>query len=462
MRNNDNKINEVKKSSFYVNIRPKLEATLTALISIALIFFSTFLAYDKSIKSLKKEIKIGLQSNVMAAATTINGDLHPLFEEKTMSRSDSLYKSQNEPLELIRDKSIDIKYIYTNILREDKVYFILNPSPQDDGSPPPALMDPYVDYSSALLKALKEQKSTVSDIYEDEWGSFISAYAPFYNSKGEFVGTLGMDLELDNFYKRLEPINIAFEKTLIIIIFIGLIIGLFIWYIRRHSKSLLQNRKYNKMKLREINNDLKKSYMENITLLTKIEMTLRDSRLSNKVLPERFYSWVKHVVQYQNSKVDFEKPDFVDFDLFNFIQGVQENVEGINIEIYNEVESTLRVCGAPMPLYIDAITTFIHFIEKSIEQKNLEIRISQIDEGIHDVTLQIILRINIERDFNSRLSMALNPKIESSITNFNNHSFKVFIAAKELSQYQCKIENLNDANHSGLRIEMKLFKSKEN
>ena len=68
-----------KKSTFIKGVRPKTEGVFTTVITVALIFFSTFLIYTKSIDSLEAEIKLGLKSNVSAAATTINGDLHKLF-----------------------------------------------------------------------------------------------------------------------------------------------------------------------------------------------------------------------------------------------------------------------------------------------------------------------------------------------------------------------------------------------
>ena len=42
-----------------------------------------------------------------------------------------------------------------------------------------------------------------------------------------------MDLELSGFYQRLEKINIVFEKATITIIFLGLVVGLTVWFMRR-------------------------------------------------------------------------------------------------------------------------------------------------------------------------------------------------------------------------------------
>ncbi|WP_319497933.1 PDC sensor domain-containing protein [uncultured Cohaesibacter sp.] len=223
-----------------IKTRPRLEAIILSSLVVSLICFLAFLIYSKSEDVLEKEIKIGLLSNVSAAATTINGDLHRTFTART-ARTDPAYLSAIEPLERIRQASTNIRYIYTNILKDGRVYFVLNPSPQNDndgdGQPdqPPALMEPYNDAAPELIAALKTQKTVVSDPYTDKWGTFISAYAPFHDAEGRFVGVLGMDLQLDDFYQRIYPIRLAFEKTAFIVIFIGLIIGLLTWLSRKYT-----------------------------------------------------------------------------------------------------------------------------------------------------------------------------------------------------------------------------------
>ncbi|WP_319567283.1 PDC sensor domain-containing protein [Cohaesibacter marisflavi] len=228
-----------------IKTRPKMEAAILSGLVVSLICFLAFLIYSKSVDVLEKEIKIGLLSNVSAAATTIDGDLHKTFDKST-ARDDPDYLAAIRPLEKIRQASANIRYIYTNILKGDDVFFILNPSPQNDndgdGQPdvPPALMERYDDAAPELIEALKSQKKVVSDPYTDKWGTFISAYAPFYDAQGAFVGVLGMDLQLNDFYSRIYPIRLAFEKTAFIVVFIGLIIGLLTWISRKYAAFLGQ------------------------------------------------------------------------------------------------------------------------------------------------------------------------------------------------------------------------------
>ncbi|MBF0301060.1 MAG: SpoIIE family protein phosphatase, partial [Oligoflexia bacterium] len=131
-----------------------------------------------------------------------------------------------------------------------------NPSPQNDanndGKPDetPQLMDPYLDAGEALKIALKDRRTTVDDVpYSDRWGTFYSAYVPFFDKKGQFVGTLGMDLELTNFENRISPINRATLIAIIIGSILSILCGLQVWAFRRNQAKYAST-------LAEINSEL--------------------------------------------------------------------------------------------------------------------------------------------------------------------------------------------------------------
>ncbi|CCN46025.1 hypothetical protein MADA3029_450023 [Vibrio nigripulchritudo MADA3029] len=214
-----------------------IEAVICSSIFILLLGVTTYLLYSKSLNALEEQIKIGLVSTVKASASTLDGAAHLTFDEETMA-SDESYALMAKQMEMIRRSATDVRYIYTSILEDGEVYFMVNPSPQNDADgdglpdPPPALMTLYDDAPTELKKSLENQSIEIST-YRDQWGSFISAYAPFYSVEGDFAGILAMDLEVSRFQDRLENIERVFDKAKIIILFLGLIVGLIIWWIRR-------------------------------------------------------------------------------------------------------------------------------------------------------------------------------------------------------------------------------------
>lgn len=220
------------------------EAVFASLIFIMLLGFSTYMVYHKSINALEQEIKIGLLSTVRAAASTLAGEQYQSITADT-SRDDAHYQQLATQLEQIRQASQDVRYIYTTIQDHEQVRFVVNPSPQNDndgdGLPdlPPALMQVYDHAPAELISALQRHQTGVSDQpYRDEWGTFISAYAPFYDKQGRFCGVLAMDLELSSFYQRLEALNQVFRKAIITIAFLGLVVGLAVWWMRRNSQQV--------------------------------------------------------------------------------------------------------------------------------------------------------------------------------------------------------------------------------
>jgi len=104
-------------------------------------------------------------------------------------------------------------------------------------------MDPYPDAGLALRDALRFQKPAVDkEPYTDAWGTFYSAYAPFKDSRGKFVGTLGMDLELVTLKARLVPIGIAAQRAALTSDILAILFGAAVWFFRSRNRILEEQR----------------------------------------------------------------------------------------------------------------------------------------------------------------------------------------------------------------------------
>jgi hypothetical protein len=227
---------------------PAAQGILFAVLWLAVTNVTIYFIYLRAVEAVKEEIREGLLRNVSAAATIVDGDQHKKFKSKA-SKSDPAYLYLLKRLETLRIASRDVRYLYTNVIDSGKVYFVVNGSPQNDndkdGRPDeaPQLMDSYPDAGKALLQALTQHKPTVDrEPYTDSWGTFYSAYAPFFDAKGRFVGTLGMDLELVTLQARLVPIGVAAQRAAFTSGVLAVLFGTSVWYFRRTNKSLLQRR----------------------------------------------------------------------------------------------------------------------------------------------------------------------------------------------------------------------------
>ncbi len=227
---------------------PALEGAAVALVTLVALLSSIYFIYVQAKDAVEEEIKEGLVRNVSAAATTIDGDRHRTFTGDT-DPDDPAYVEFLGKLEAIRQASAYVRYLYTCISLDGNVYFIANPSPQEDGDgdgqpdAAPQLMDPYEGPGSALLEALATNQPTVDEEpYTDQWGTFYSAYAPFYDSQGRFVGVLGMDLEQSGFEARLQPTLTSTRRAALTTIVIAILCGVAVWFFRRVSWQLSQSR----------------------------------------------------------------------------------------------------------------------------------------------------------------------------------------------------------------------------
>jgi len=218
---------------------PVLDGSAVALLMALSIGASAIYLYVQAVAAVQAEIREGILRSVSSLAATIDGDAHRRMETLD-DPFDPDYLAFVAPLERARLAAGHVPYLYTNVLRDGRVYFVANPSPQldldGDGFPDPAphLMAVYDEPSDSLLKALREQRDVVDEApYTDRWGTFISAYSPIFDSRGEFVGTLGMDLSYEGFEARLRPTQHAFRTAAITGVVMAVLVGVAVWYHRR-------------------------------------------------------------------------------------------------------------------------------------------------------------------------------------------------------------------------------------
>jgi signal transduction histidine kinase len=62
----------------------------------------------------------------------------------------------------------------------------------------------------AAIKAFDGSISVMDELYTDKWGSFLSGYAPIFDSSGKVVAVLGMDIQVDDFTKLIRETLIPF------------------------------------------------------------------------------------------------------------------------------------------------------------------------------------------------------------------------------------------------------------
>jgi sensor histidine kinase regulating citrate/malate metabolism len=226
---------------------PFWEGFSIGFITFLVISLTTVFIYHHSLEAQKEEIREGLLRTAQVINTVIDGDLYATFLSKNQETG-SAYQNAVKKMQHILDANEQIAYVYTLVLHDDKVYFVLDPTKEgdedEDGfNDKVHVMDEYPDVSEEALKALKEHIPVVAqEPYQDQWGSFMGGFIPIFNSNKEAVGVLAVDITAENYFERLKPIKRATIRTLVAGFFISYLVAVSIWFLRNFSRVINDKR----------------------------------------------------------------------------------------------------------------------------------------------------------------------------------------------------------------------------
>lgn len=172
------------------SLQSKLTASFLALIVLisALTFFLTF---SETKKALKAMIKSQIMSVAAVTATQIDGDAFAAIKEGDeatpafLQIRDLLYK--------VEKASPDIRYAYTYRRHDDSLVEFVVDGEYGISEDAAAAGEVYDETTPAMIEGLGAPAAD-PDFSTDEWGTFLSGFAPIRNSKNEVVGAVGIDM----------------------------------------------------------------------------------------------------------------------------------------------------------------------------------------------------------------------------------------------------------------------------
>ena len=228
-----------EKSVLYVSLRTKLIAALAILFIVA--FAAIFFWLDRFVTGMAMtNLRNDLLATARTASAGIDGDAHTaLFESGEID--DAPYLEMSSFLRSVKATNPRASGMYTYLQlpgEEDRVRLVVSAALppgvtsetettenfseciQIPSSSRPALGEEYTWISPAMLAGTREE-SVETELLPDDWGTWLSGYAPIYNSKGEAVGAVGVDMCAQNVISLQESIrrsvSIAILVTLVIL-----------------------------------------------------------------------------------------------------------------------------------------------------------------------------------------------------------------------------------------------------
>lgn len=193
-----------------------------SLIAAVVSLITAFAVYTTTQRQITENFRRRVLTAAAITGLQQNGDEF----ETIASASDPLYEEfRLQNLAILRS---DPDFIFVYTMRKDElgIYFVV------DGNEPDA--EGFSVYGERYLEPsplLTENFDTMSapivepEIYTDEYGSFLSAYAPIRTSDGRQVGVIGVDITADTILQEQRQIIIQAFFIFLIVFAIGTLLG---------------------------------------------------------------------------------------------------------------------------------------------------------------------------------------------------------------------------------------------
>ena len=180
------------------------------------------------------------------AASVVDGDLHHRLIDPA-NYTDALYAEALKPLVRFHSADANIYYLYTMVERDGVAYFVL------DTAEAPGLktdrkleksgymerFDVKPEYADDWLQQLASGKTYVNQSFEDDdYGTFLSATSPIYDSQGRYSGFVGVDFDTDYYFASESRFRGIAIGSMIVAMLAALAIG----YVVSQYHSTIQRR----------------------------------------------------------------------------------------------------------------------------------------------------------------------------------------------------------------------------
>jgi signal transduction histidine kinase/ActR/RegA family two-component response regulator len=191
-------------------IHPLREAILLGLAAFTVSVLAALFVNHQAGRFVLERSRENLLQLAQIGAASMDAEAH----RRVAAIDDADYRLSMEPLLRLRRAVPELFYAYTVVPSPEGPRFVLdssfyldNPADYGELATPNQL---YEEAPDSLVEALSIRKALVDvEPYTDRWGTFVSAFAPFYYSDGSLAGVVGLDLKLTQFMAQLHPIQMS-------------------------------------------------------------------------------------------------------------------------------------------------------------------------------------------------------------------------------------------------------------
>ena len=217
-----------------------LAGVVVLVISSLGLFSLGYSAHRAQLEAVRTELK----QLARAAAVQVDGDLHRTIRSPLQAGSPE-HLAALRPLVKFHQATTDLIYVYTAVLVDGRIHFVLGTDylyrVAGDTLPADPIMKPYTDDDPVMRRALEQHVVTVTkQPVHNPHRSYMSAYAPFFDSQGKFVGVVGIDMWTKDLDQRIAAIMRAGLASFAAVALLSVLAGV---GVRRVSHAMLDARR---------------------------------------------------------------------------------------------------------------------------------------------------------------------------------------------------------------------------
>ncbi|WP_027308503.1 methyl-accepting chemotaxis protein [Caloramator sp. ALD01] len=344
------------------------------------IFLVILVSYGFIYYSMLSSIKKSVEDAASFAASHINGnEIVSVWKSKNME-SDQFKKIRDELIKLKSERSV--KYLYTLYVDGDKVNFIVDGSIED----PANLGDEYI-FKPQMKYAMEGNITSLSFPIKDEWGIFITGYAPVKDSSGNVVAIVAADMDVKIFYELAVKLLFTLIGTFVLGVTLTIIIT------KIYSKVIVDQldlavEGINKLSSGDLTAELKIYTKDEIEDIIK---QVDDFRKTMNHIFRNFKEGFERLHQQANTL------NYISNELKKTSQEVANSMQESTFEVENQSEGVEKVLNLTKQFNntLENIIVNMKNIEKDAESIN-----TLLDEGSKNINSFQDSMINIKDSFN--------------------------------------------------------------
>jgi HAMP domain-containing protein len=177
--------------------------------------------YVRAMDNLMRSLRSRLQNSAALLSQSI--DAREL--EAVRSASDTglpAYAAALETMRRIRRTNPDIAFLYVMRLEGKRIVFVVDSDETEKQAPPGRVYEE----ANEPMRLGFHQPSVDDELVEDEWGVFLSGYAPLIHGNGRYL--VGIDMRADEVQNKLAELRLTGLLSLVASILLALLFALYL------------------------------------------------------------------------------------------------------------------------------------------------------------------------------------------------------------------------------------------